>query len=247
MNTIALSLYDAPTQRVVFLSQPRRIQPPPAYLSTNMKTKFLSRPLQLLAASVLLASAPVLIANEQITENTSPARIALLNRGPIALDFAGGTLADLSVALNNLGENACTIVGEKAHMQTPIPALSYRNAHQTAIFSSLQVLLQPKGLKLQASGTIATVFADPKNEKPEANRRMLLQSHTFPLGKLISETFKYEDIRDAIRTAWDANPENNPKDLEIRYHEKTQLLIVVGNQSGLQLASTIVGSISVKN
>ncbi len=207
-----------------------------------MKTKLLfNRPLNLLTASLILALTSPIQANEPakpVTDN--PARIALLDRGPIALDFAGGTLADLSIALGKLGDNACTIVGEKAHMETPIPPLSYRNATHAAIFNSLTVLIQPKGFKLSKSGTIATVYADQKPQQKKAESTPRLRTYSFPLGSLLSESLKYEDIRDTIRNAWDANPENNAEDLILRYHEKTQILIVVGPNQALEMAERIL-------
>jgi hypothetical protein len=160
----------------------------------------------------------------------------------VNIDFRGGTIADLVAAISKTGNGYFNIVGEQADLAAPVPAFSLRNADPASLAGALSQLLQPRGLAVVPTG------GNP-NSAVYVVVRHGVQSRIEPSTFYSAQLTPYlgpqsiDDIIAAIRMAWELDPANDPKGLQLKFHPATSILLLAGPQRAIECALKVISAL----
>ena len=182
--------------------------------------------------------------------------LELERRAPYLLNFKsnGGPLSALVAAASQSGEMSFTVInaGEPADLETPIPAFELRNANWGTLKGVLEEILFAQGFQLTLAGSDTPNPAESKSvvcvlrrvkSSPEEKRIYPSDFVSFQLAEHIFEGQSAEVIVDAIRSAWELEPNHDPNALRVKYHPATKILLVAGPGPATNIARQVVSGL----
>jgi hypothetical protein len=182
-----------------------------------------------------------LLATSAAASDPSPAP-SRREAGLVNVDFRGGTIADLVAAINSSGQNYFNVIGESADLAAPLPPFALRNADAYALAGALKELVKHRGLTIESNGGnptsavfVLTKLRTTRSEPP-------LTFHSVQLAPYLHDQ-TIEDITSAIRTAWELDPENDPKSMQLKFHPPTSILLVSGSGKAINVVMTIIAAL----
>lgn len=154
-----------------------------------------------------------------------------------AVDFSGGSLAQLVAQLESTPPHwSVDIVGSKADLDAAtVPPFSVHHIHKDQLMGLLANILPKSGFMFAPFGPEGAVLS-----RREANGASNFVSHD--LSPFLN-TRSVDDIVDAIRTACSMNPSPNGPELKIKYHPRTKLLLISGNEQDIGIAIRVLNSL----
>jgi hypothetical protein len=162
----------------------------------------------------------------------------------MSLDFPGGTLSEF-IALLNKTKSPINLMADKAEQDVQLPAITLRNVNGQDVGLAMAQWLRSRGLTLGSSGQFYTpgagnpvyfVTTDP------AGPGRFQSFAPFQLWQQL-EYQNIDDIVAAIRNAWELDPAHNPADLKLKFHPPTTVLLVVGPNQAIEIATRVIGSL----
>lgn len=175
------------------------------------------------------------------------------------IDFSGGTAIDFAEVISELGINA--IFPDNAELIT-IPAIKLRNVTQRDLFNALNIVGRdaPISFAWDRSGNDLpmVIQADGSVSNDQSSQIWVLSSvgsqktaQPFSIGPLLENDsnengFTVDEITSAIASAAEAAAaaEGRFSELEFKFHEGTDLLIIVGRTENVRVAATVLRSLS---
>ncbi|MCX6956803.1 MAG: hypothetical protein NTV51_32155 [Verrucomicrobia bacterium] len=178
-------------------------------------------------------------------------------RAPVlfALESPGGPLSAFVAATSTIDRYSSTLsftlinAGEPADLETPLPPFALSNANWGTIIGVLDSFLATRGLSLKfVGGNIAnpaearSVVCVLRRLEPtaDAKRAGRPELDSFQIGDNIFKDQTVEVIVDAIRSAWELEPTNDPAALRIKFHPATKLLLVSGPAPATHIARQVI-------
>ena len=192
-------------------------------------------------ASIAFAADSKPLPQPASTATVAPASASRFAETAINLDFPGGTLAQLIVALESPQRGPFNLIGEKALQDTPVVPFTLRGVEITPLISALNNLLRPQGVAVGFSGP--NIFTLTKVAQFSYPTPATANFQAIQVGPFLS-THSIEEITDAIKSAWQGEPTHGAKTLELKYHAATKLLFVYGPPEALALASSVVAQLN---
>lgn len=163
------------------------------------------------------------------------------------LDFPGGTPAELVTAIEKASGRPLNVIIPEERADTRLPALRLHEVTVPKLFDALFEATKRKELRVNATpnydtnvGETLMVF-QTKDRQPTDASIWYFQvygdyhvdqiTRFFSLKPYLQNGLSVDDITTAIRTAWEMSGETKPPAL--KFHQETQLLIVVGQPEQL--------------
>ncbi len=183
-----------------------------------------------------------------ITWNISQAADAIATYD---VDFGGGSALDFADTLDDLGINA--IYPENAAF-IDIPAIRLRNVTQRDLFNALNIIGRDAPIRFEwgRSGNDMPLIIQPGGQvtNDQTNQIWVLIStgsrktaQPFAIGPLLAgesneNGFSVDEITSAVASAAEsaATAEGRSSELDFKYHEGTQLLIITGRVEDVRVA-----------
>jgi hypothetical protein len=172
---------------------------------------------------------------------------------PIALDFPGGSCAQLVDAVAKASTGTFNIIGQPDDMKVPcLPPFSVRNADPGSLMEALNTSLQPRSLILErpyrdgypVEGTYTLRRMEPNPVPRSANSRnsndRSSNFQSFQLSPYLG-ALSVDDIVDAIRAAWTLDPTHEANSIQIKYHPATKMLFVSGPPESTMIVTRVIG------
>ncbi len=155
----------------------------------------------------------------------------------LTIDFPGGSFEKLTSMIANADGPSFNVIGEKADMNAILPRFSVRNVDASDLANALNTLLvTQRGLALMSAGpSVYTLF------KPNPAGKLTTFA-SYQLAPYLKEQ-SVDDITAAIREAWQLNPSHDEKDLQLKYHPPTTLLLVAGSNEAVGVAERVIHSL----
>lgn len=198
------------------------------------------------------------LSKEELAELSYQVEI-LEQRTPFALllHSAGGPLsAFLEATSSSRGGVSFTLInaGDPADLETPLPPFTLKNANWAIIIGVLESFLESRGLGLKFVGGDSPNPAEAKSVicvlrrlDPTADaKRTRSELESFQISDNIFKDQTVEVIVDAIRSAWELEPTNDPVALRIKFHPATNLLLVSGPGSATHIARQVIAGLKKK-
>ncbi len=202
------------------------------------------------------------ISPEEVSELSSIVD-ALDRRAPLlfSLYSPGGPLSAFIRAASEISRYTSTLsftlinAGEPADVETQLPPFTLSNANWATIIGVLENFLATRGLSLKFVGgdnpnpaearSVVCVLRrlEPSADAKRAGRAEL---ESFQIGHNIFKDQTVEVIVDAIRSAWELDPTNDPAALRIKFHPATKLLLVSGPAPAAHIARQVVNGLQQK-
>ncbi len=177
-------------------------------------------------------------------------------RAPYLLNLksTGGPLSALVTAASSSGDMSFMVInaGEPADLETQLPAFELRNANWGTLMSVLENILLAQGLQLTLAGSDTPNPAESKSvvcvlrrikSAPDEKRIYPSDFVSFQLAEHIFEGQSAEVIVDAIRSAWELEPNHDPNALRVKYHPATKILLVAGPGPATNIARQVVSGL----
>ena len=184
---------------------------------------------------------------------------SLEKRSPYLLNLTskGGSLREFLAVATGPDERSFTVInaGEPSDLETPLPAFELRNANWGTVMGVLGNILVARGFNLSMAGSD---FPDPSVAKsivcvlrriePSADEKRPTAPafESFQLVDHIYEGQTVDVIVDAIRTAWELDPQHDAAALRLKFHPATKILLVSGPASATTIARQVVGGLRKK-
>lgn len=179
-------------------------------------------------------------------QNNQPAPMRYAPPKPqlMSLDFPGGTLGEF-IALLNKTKSPINLMADKAEQEVQLPAITLRNVNGQDVGNAMAQWLRSRGLTLGSSGQ----FYGPGDGAPvyfvvtdPAGPGHFQLFAPFQLWQQL-EYQSIDDIVAAIRNAWELDPTHNPADLKLKFHAPTTVLLVVGPNQAIEIATRVIASL----
>ncbi len=173
------------------------------------------------------------------------------------LTSRGGSLREFLAVATGPEERSFTVInaGEPSDLDTPLPAFELRNSNWGTVMGVLGNILVARGFNLSMAGSD---FPDPSVAKsivcvlrriePSADEKRPTAPafESFQLVDHIYEGQTVDVIVDAIRTAWELDPQHDAAALRLKFHPATKILLVSGPASATTIARQVVGGLRKK-
>lgn len=198
------------------------------------------------------------MSKEELAELTYQVEL-MVRRTPYVLDLrsSGGPLSAFVEAVStSRGGVSFTLINaaDPADLETPLPPFTLKDANWATIIGVLESFLESRGLGLRFVGGDSPNPAEAKSVvcvlrrlDPVADaKRARSELESFQIGDNIFKDQTVEVIVDAIRTAWELDPANDPAALRIKFHPATKLLLVSGPGPATHIASQVVSGLRKK-
>lgn len=152
------------------------------------------------------------------------------------VDFSGGSLAQLLAQLNSTQNWSVDIVGAKEDLDAAtLPPFSVHHIRRAEFMGMLANILSKRGFQFDPSSPNVAVL---NRREPNAGGDFVSQD----LSPFLN-TRSADDIVDAIRTACAMYPASNGRELKIKYHPQTKLLLISGNGWDVMIAMRVLNSL----
>lgn len=164
----------------------------------------------------------------------------------ISLDFPGGTLGEF-IAMLNKTKSPINLFADKAEQEVQVPALTLRNVNGRDAGNAMAGWLRSRGFTLGSSGQAYDLDGSLGNPVYWVVADQTAPDHSrlfapFQLWQQL-EYQSIDDIVAAIRNAWELDPAHNPADLKLKFHPPTTVLLVVGPNQAIEIATRVIGSL----
>lgn len=166
--------------------------------------------------------------------------------GPLSAFFEAAGQGDAFTVINT---------ADPADLETPLPPFELKNSNWGTIIGVLGHLLNPRGLDLRfvggdnpdpaAAKTVVCVLRRT-DAASDAKRTARAELESFQIGDYIFKDQTMEVIVDAIRSAWELEPTNDPAALRIKFHAATKLLLVSGPAPATNIARQVIAGLKKK-
>ena len=151
------------------------------------------------------------------------------------VDFPGGSLAQLLTQLKNAQNWSVDIVGSKEDLEAAsLPPFSVHNIFRNQFLGMLSNILSKRGFLFDPQGASVAVLS-----RREENMGNFVSQDLSPF----LNTRSVDDIVDAIRTACAMNPSSGGRELKIKFHPQTRLLLIAGNDLEVSIAIRVLNSL----
>jgi hypothetical protein len=177
-------------------------------------------------------------------ENKTPAPE---QRPLISLDFPGGTISDLIVAIEKAdGGRPINVIGDKTAFATEVQAFSVRNADRFGVIEAISRWLDDRqGVVFRQTGDgifLLEKVPSPQHLLPNGESTFFA---SFQLNPFLSDTQTVDDIVGAIRAAWELDPDHDPAALRIKFHPPTGLLLIAGPPEASTITYSVLKNIKI--
>lgn len=181
------------------------------------------------------------------------------------LDFPGGTPEALLNALESVMSERPNVIVAPQVEDVELPAMNVRSVALHDVFNALNVIFQNRGREAvfhQPRGSTIWILRGPVEDEQQfsaaqerisyqdrvrairasqsASQQTSRETRVYFLGVYL-ETYSIADITTAIETAWGLVPEEETS--QFKFHKDTQLLIVRGTQSQLNILENVLSEL----
>lgn len=155
------------------------------------------------------------------------------------LDFAGGTVAQLSAAIEKASGKKPNLLISAEVAAYEIPAISVRSVRQDLLLKAIGTLLNQDQKKRM------TIWEYPEGSGiwTVAGRQGDKNCQVFHLGKYLKQ-YKVEDIITAIQTSWKMMDPKGKNPLELKFHKETELLLALVDQTQMPVINGVLIQLS---
>jgi len=158
--------------------------------------------------------------------------------GLFDLSFAGGTPQKLVSEMERAGGLKLNVLIPPELADTRIPPMELRSVSVQDVFDSLGILSRDSMLWIRtgrSGGEKFNVWVLARAPDPR-------KTQAFYVGHLLNK-FKIGDITTAVQTTWQLGGKDART--ELKYHQDTQLLIVLGNPEQLSAAAEVLAQLKL--
>lgn len=193
------------------------------------------------ALVALLFALPLYAQNEPVQKIAPVKKISELERR-IDIDFAGGTILQLLEVIektNGIKPNVI-VSKEAAHLNLPPVKLQAVTVAEAIVAVEKLEVINETMIRVNETPNVLTVVAYDKKKRQEKPKAEPI-SQVFDTRSLTSDEFGVVDIVTAIKATWEMMGFNGHA--QVKYHEETKLLIVVGPRHALIAASDLMSTL----
>ena len=145
------------------------------------------------------------------------------------LKFPGGSPSELVAAIESAGVKVNALI-QPGMEKVRFPNLDFRDVTAANVLTAVSMLDNGRSARWLYSDRVWVLTAPPTNRRPQV----------FYVGHLLSQ-LKIDDITTAIQTTWQMA--GKPATAEMKFHEETRLLIVLGEPQQLESVSEVLGQL----
>lgn len=145
------------------------------------------------------------------------------------LKFPGGSPSELLAAIKTAGGKVNALV-QPGMEKVQFPKLDFRGVTTANVLTAVSMLDNGRSRWLE-NDRVWVLIAPPTNRRTQV----------FYVGNLLSQ-LKIDDITTAIQTTWQMA--GKPVTTEMKFHEETKLLIVLGEPKQCESVSEVLGQLA---
>jgi hypothetical protein len=145
------------------------------------------------------------------------------------LKFPGGSPTELLAAIESAGGKVNALV-QPGMEKVQFPKMDFRSVTTASVLTALSMLDNGRSARWLESERVWVLTAPPTNRRTQV----------FYIGNLLSQ-LKIDDITTAIQTTWQMA--GKPASAEMKFHEETKLLIVLGEPRQLESVTEVLGQL----
>jgi len=147
------------------------------------------------------------------------------------LKFPGGSPSELLAAIEAAGGKVNALV-QPGMEKVRFPKLDFRGVTTANVLTAVSMLDNGRSARWLVNDRVWVLTV------PSTNRR----TQVFYVGNLLSQ-LKIDDITTAIQTTWQMARGGQPASADMKFHEETKLLIVLGEAQQLESVSEVLGQL----
>jgi hypothetical protein len=157
----------------------------------------------------------------------------------IDVDFPGGTINEFLKTIKVANDIIPNVIVSKEAGQVVLPAIRLSSVTVSDAMNGLKLMreIDQNEIRVSEGPNVITIHAYP------SGRPHSVSTQVFTVESLLSNAsdganYTIDDIVTAITTAWKMNPEE--RSAEIKYHNETKLLLVVGSKNQLDTVQDVL-------
>jgi hypothetical protein len=145
------------------------------------------------------------------------------------LKFPGGSPSELLAAIESAGGKVNALV-QAGMEKMQFPKIDFRGVTTANVLNAVSMLDNGRRARWLESDRVWVLTAPPNNRRTQV----------FYVGNLLAQ-LKVDDITTAIQTTWQMA--GKPATAEMKFHEETKLLIVLGESQQLESVTEVLGQL----
>ena len=145
------------------------------------------------------------------------------------LKFPGGSPTELLAAIESAGGKVNALI-QPGMERVRFPKMDFRGVTTANVLNAVNMLDNGRSARWLESDLVWVLIAPPTNRRPQV----------FYVGNFLSQ-LKLDDITTAIQTTWQMA--GKPAAAELKFHEETKLLIVLGEPQQLESVTEVLGQL----
>ncbi|MFH2002100.1 MAG: hypothetical protein ABIK28_20670 [Planctomycetota bacterium] len=159
----------------------------------------------------------------------------------INIEFPGGTITEFLQLIEKTNGIKPNVIVSKEAAQVKLPPIQLRSAPLAEAIMAIERLemIDDVLIRVNETRSVLTVIAyDKKKEQPKSPP-FAIESKVFDTSDLVTEKLRIVDIVTAINATWEML-DLPPRKPQLKYHEETKLLIVVGSEKAIVAADNVL-------
>jgi hypothetical protein len=146
------------------------------------------------------------------------------------IQFPGGSPSELLSALESAGGKKVNALVLPGMEKVRFPKLDFQGVTTANVLNAVSMLDNGRTARWLENDRVWILTAPSTNRRPQV----------FYVGNLLSQ-LKIDDITTAIQTTWQMA--GKPATAEMKFHEETKLLIVLGESQQLESVTEVLGQL----